>query len=88
MDGKLLIGVIAGTLTAISAIPQIIKVLKTKKVDHVSPFMFIILALGNATWCWYGLLLKDLPIIITNAFSLTMDITMLCLKTIYHHRKA
>ncbi len=83
MDEKLIIGIAAGTLTAISAIPQIIKVLQTKKVTHISPFMFIILALGNAAWVWYGILLKDLPIIVTNAFSLTMDIAMLCLKAVY-----
>ncbi|RZM26346.1 MAG: hypothetical protein EOO88_17310, partial [Pedobacter sp.] len=34
-----MIGVLAGSLTAISAIPQILKVLRTKKVDHISPFM-------------------------------------------------
>ncbi len=87
MDEKLIIGIAAGTLTAISATPQIIKVLQTKKVAHISPFMFIILALGNATWVWYGALIKDLPIIITNAFSLTMDIAMLCLKAIYRSKK-
>lgn len=87
METKLLIGIAAGTLTAISAIPQIVKVLKTKKVEHVSPFMFIILALGNGTWVWYGLLLEDLPIIITNAFSFVMDISMLVLKFVYRQKK-
>ncbi|WP_218840070.1 SemiSWEET family sugar transporter [Pedobacter xixiisoli] len=65
---KIIIGIAAGTLTAISAVPQIFKVLKTKKVDHVSPFMFVILAFGNATWIWYGTILQDLSIIISNAF--------------------
>lgn len=86
MDTKLMIGIGAGVLTAISAIPQIVKALQTKKVAHVSPFMFIILALGNSAWMWYGMLLKDWPIIITNSFSLVMDITMLVLKLIYHRK--
>lgn len=83
METKLIIGISAGTLTAISTLPQIFKVLKTKKVDHISPFMFIILLSGNATWVAYGVLLKDLPIIITNAFSVLMAITMLVLKFIF-----
>ncbi|RYF25932.1 MAG: hypothetical protein EOO42_02700 [Flavobacteriales bacterium] len=86
MENQLLIGILAGSLTAISATPQIIKVLRTKEVAHISPFMFIILALGNATWCYYGILLKDWPIIITNAFSLIMDILMLILKVVYRER--
>ena len=88
MEAKLIIGIAAGTLTAISAVPQIFKVLKTKQVDHVSPFMFVILALGNGAWVWYGLLLADLPIVITNAFSFVMDITMLVLKFIYGKKSA
>ncbi len=86
MEKQLFIGVLAGSLTAISATPQIIKVLRTKKVEQVSPLMFLILAAGNTTWCWYGILLKDWPIIITNAFSLAMDLAMLILKMVYYKR--
>ncbi|MGE6221018.1 SemiSWEET family sugar transporter [Nubsella zeaxanthinifaciens] len=86
MDTKLIIGIGAGVLTAISAMPQIFKALKTKQVAHVSPFMFIILAFGNSAWVFYGILLKDLPIIITNSFSLAMDIIMLLLKLLYHKK--
>ncbi|RZK50286.1 MAG: hypothetical protein EOO99_02690 [Pedobacter sp.] len=80
---QIYIGIAAGVLTAISAIPQIVKALKTKKVDHVSPIMFIILALGNGLWAFYGMLLNDWPIIITNVFSFCMDILMLILKFLY-----
>ncbi|RWU10922.1 SemiSWEET family sugar transporter [Pedobacter chitinilyticus] len=86
MEQQLIIGILAGSLTAIATTPQIVKVIRTKKVDQVSPLMFVILAAGNATWCWYGILLKDWPIIITNAFSLTMDLAMLVLKAIYHKK--
>ncbi len=86
MEKQLLIGISAGILTAIAATPQIIRVLRTKEVDQISTVMFLILAAGNAAWCWYGLMLKDWPIILTNAFSLTMDITMLVLKAIYRKK--
>lgn len=86
MEIKGVIGIVAGCLTAIAAMPQIIKAVKTKEVEHVSPFMFLILMAGNAVWCWYGLLLKDWPIIITNAFSFAMDLVMLALKAKYKKR--
>lgn len=83
MDIKLIVGVAAGCLTAIASTPQIIKTLKTKDVSNVSPIMFLILAAGNGLWCWYGIMLEDWPIILTNAFSLAMDIFMLILRIVY-----
>lgn len=51
MEAKLIIGISAGVLTAISSIPQIIKVIKGKKAQDVSPIMFFVLLLGNTLWC-------------------------------------
>lgn len=50
MEVKLIIGISAGVLTAISSIPQIIKVIKEKKAQDVSSIMFFVLLLGNALW--------------------------------------
>lgn len=86
MDIKLAIGIIAGVLTAIAAIPQILKTIKTRKAKHVSLFMFLVLLSGNGFWCYYGILNTDWPIIITNAFSFSMDILMLFLKFKYRER--
>lgn len=87
MELKFLIGITAGILTAVSAIPQVIKVIKTKDVKSVSPFMFVVLLCGNVLWCYYGILLKDLPIITTNGFSALMDILMIVLKIRYGSAK-
>lgn len=87
MELKFLIGITAGILTAVSAIPQVIKVIKTKDVKSVSPFMFVVLLCGNGLWCYYGILLKDLPIITTNGFSALMDILMIVLKIRYGSAK-
>lgn len=83
MDLKGIIGIAAGCLTAIAATPQIIKVIRTKEVEHVSPVMFLLLMAGNAMWCWYGIMIKDWPIIVTNAFSFTMDLVMIVLRALY-----
>ncbi|RZK47170.1 MAG: hypothetical protein EOO94_01260, partial [Pedobacter sp.] len=79
METKTIIGLLAGILTAASTLPQIFKILKEKKVKAVSPVMYFVLLAGNSLWCWYGIMLGELPIIITNAFSAVCDVVMLAL---------
>jgi len=86
MEFKLVVGILAGVLTALATVPQVFKTIKTKKAKNVSLFMFLVLLAGNAIWCYYGILIMDWPIIITNAFSATMDILMLFLKYRYSDR--
>lgn len=84
---KQIIGIAAGILTASSLVPQAIKSIKEKAASDVSVFMFIILMAGNGLWTWYGVMLKDFPIIITNAFAFLMDVLMLILKFKYGNKK-
>jgi len=79
----LLIGIIAGVITAVSMMPQVFKTLKTKNADHVSPLMLIILILGVSCWVVYGFIKKDWPIIITNIFSALVSSYMLFLQRHY-----
>ena len=71
------IGIVAGICTGVSLLPQLIKIIKEKKVEAISWFMLIILMTGLAGWVWYGLLKVDYPIIITNSFSLLVNCTIL-----------
>ncbi|WP_243745581.1 SemiSWEET transporter [Segetibacter sp. 3557_3] len=77
------IGIIAGILTASSLLPQVIKIIREKKAEDVSIMMLIILMLGVALWIYYGILREDLPIIVTNAFSLLLNITTVVLRLKY-----
>ena len=61
------IGLLAGILTAIASMPQLIKIIKEKKPTDLSAFMLIILIAGFCFWIWYGILKDDLPILITNS---------------------
>ena len=87
MDIKTVVGISAGVLTAASAIPQIVKIMRDKKAQAVSPVMFFILLAGNALWCWYGVILEELPIIITNAFSVVCDVMMIVVNYKYSENK-
>ena len=75
-----MVGILAGVLTSTAMIPQLIKTIKEKNAENISPFMVIILILGTGTWSYYGVLKDDLPIIITNGFSCLVNSVMLFFK--------
>jgi len=52
MELKTIIGVTAGILTSVASIPQIIKVIRDKKAQAISPIMFFALLAGNGLWCY------------------------------------
>jgi MtN3 and saliva related transmembrane protein len=67
------VGVIAGIFTSLSLLPQFIKILREKKAGDISLFFLIVLFVGLGMWIWYGVLRDDLPIILTNSFSLVVN---------------
>ena len=83
----LITGIIAGILTAVSMMPQVFKTIKTKKAEHISPLMLIILIAGVSLWIVYGCIKKDWPIIITNCFSVLINMAMLFLQWRYKEKK-
>lgn len=65
-----IIGYTAGLLTTIAFIPQMLRVILTKKTDDISRNMYLIFISGVLFWLTYGFLRKELPIIIPNIFTL------------------
>ena len=80
------IGLIAGTLTTAGFLPQLIKSIRTKKVDDVSVFQPIVLLAGMAFWISYGLLLNDLAIILANGISFILNAWLIILKFKYQYK--
>lgn len=72
-----LIGLVAGGITSISMLPQLIKVIKEKKAEDISVLMLLVLITGLSIWIYYGFLKNDLPILITNSFSVLVNCTLL-----------
>lgn len=71
------IGTIAGILTSVSMIPQLIKVLKEKEVENLSWGMIAVLLTGVSLWVVYGIMKDELPIILSNGFSVLVNTTLL-----------
>lgn len=80
------IGIFAGICTCISLLPQLLKIIKTKKAENISYWMLFILLTGVGTWVWYGFLRDDLPIIITNSISFLIN-TLVIIFTIKFKQK-
>jgi len=74
---EILIGIAAGILTSISMLPQLIKVIKEKDVQTLSPVMIVVLLAGVSLWVVYGLMKTEWPIILSNAFSVLVNATLL-----------
>lgn len=80
MQWTQIIGLGAGICTAASMLPQVIKTFKEKKAEDVSMLMLILLMSGLLLWIIYGVKRNDIPIILTNSFSLIVNITMIILR--------
>lgn len=87
LSNPLVIGIIAGVLTGISLLPQLFKTVKEKKAPDISYAMLAFLMAGLCLWVYYGFLKKDLPVIITNAFSVCVNAAILVLSFIYPNKK-
>ncbi|MBC7829280.1 MAG: SemiSWEET transporter [Chitinophagaceae bacterium] len=88
MDITKIVGIIAGIFTGASMFPQVIKMIKEKKASQVSVFMLLILVAGLSLWIWYGFLKEDWPIIVTNLFSLSLNLIMIFLRYKYRNNKS
>lgn len=75
-----IIGGVAGFLTTLAFLPQVIRTWKTRSTKDISLAMFITFCTGVFFWCIYGFLLKSLPIIITNVVTLLLSGIILFLK--------
>lgn len=73
MDLVQWIGIVAGLMTSISMLPQLIKIIKQKKAKEVSLLMLSVLTVGNSLWVVYGFMREDWPIIVTNFISITIN---------------
>lgn len=83
-----IIGISAGVFTAVSMLPQLVKIIREKKAENISLAMLSILITGLALWVLYGFIKKDLPILCTNAFSLLVNGLVMAFSIAYKNKPA
>ncbi len=64
------VGFLAGICTTAAFLPQAIRTITTKKTRDISLLMYVIFLAGLAMWFGYGLLRRDLPVVLANGVTL------------------
>jgi MtN3 and saliva related transmembrane protein len=75
-----IIGYCAATLTTISFLPQLIRVVKLRSARDISLGMFLIFTTGTGFWLLYGLLSHSPPVSIANSVTFVLSLSILILK--------
>ncbi|HEX3585430.1 MAG TPA: SemiSWEET transporter [Candidatus Angelobacter sp.] len=81
-----LLGFVAGTLTTISFIPQVLHAWRSKRCDDLSWGMLLTFSAGMVLWLVYGIRLWAMPIIVANAVTLALLLAIMALKARYTTR--
>lgn len=75
-----LLGFLAGILTTVAFIPQVVKTWRSQSTQDISLAMFAIFTAGVLAWLVYGVLISDLPVILANSVTLVLAGTILFFK--------
>ncbi len=78
-----IIGIVAGIITTSALVPQALKIYRTKSARDVSLTMFIFMAVGITLWLEYGVLIKEIPVILANSVSLILIFSIIFMKIRY-----
>lgn len=80
------IGYAAAALTTASFVPQAWLTFKTRNVSGISLAMYSAFTLGILLWLVYGLFLGAWPIVVANAITLVLAISILMMKLLFAAR--
>lgn len=83
MSTATLIGLIAGTLTTASWLPQVFRAFRTKSTRDFSWGWFAMFGTGVGTWLIYGFAVAAPAVILTNALTLLLVVGLCALKALH-----
>jgi MtN3 and saliva related transmembrane protein len=74
------IGYLAGTLTTLAFVPQVVRSWRTRSTGDLSTGMLITFSAGVALWFIYGLGLRAWPIVVANGVTLALALVLVGFK--------
>lgn len=83
MEFLTFIGLAAGFCTTVAFLPQVVKTWRSKSAKDLSFGMYSIFCTGVLLWLIYGLMISDLPIILANAVTLLLALSILMFKLFF-----
>jgi len=78
-----LVGAVAAVCTTGAFVPQVVRVWRLRSAGEISLATFSIFALGTFVWLIYGLLIDSWPVIVANAVTFVLAISIVVLKLRY-----
>jgi MtN3 and saliva related transmembrane protein len=75
-----LLGTVAGILSTLSFVPQVLKAWKEGNTEAISKKMYLVTVSAFVLWTIYGFVIGSFPLIIFNTLSLILSGTILVLK--------
>jgi len=78
-----LIGSVAAVFTTGAFVPQVLRVWRLKSAGEISLTTFLVFALGTSVWLVYGFLIDSVPVILANAVTLVLALSIVVLKLNY-----
>ena len=84
MDTTMMVGYLAGTLTTVSFVPQVVRSWRLRETKDISLFMILLFAVGDFLWMLYGISTGSAPIIVANFVTFGLVLFLLGMKLHYH----
>ncbi|MEW5745465.1 MAG: SemiSWEET transporter [Nitrospirota bacterium] len=78
-----IIGLFAAALTTASFIPQVVKTWRLKETKDLSLWMLLLFSAGVFLWLLYGVLIRDLPVVLANLVTFVLVLTLIVFKLRY-----
>lgn len=75
-----LLGYCAAFLTTVAFLPQVIRSWKTRDLSGISLGMYSLFTAGVGLWLIYGLIIEKWPLILANALTFLLSVSILVLK--------
>lgn len=77
MSLETLIGMLAGILTTIAFVPQVLQVYRSRSAKDISLGMYAIFVSGVLLWLVYGCMIGAMPVIVANGVTLLLAAAIL-----------
>ena len=80
------LGLLAGSLTTVAFVPQVLRVWRTRSTSDISMPMYAVFTSGTMTWLLYGLALGALPVILANVITTGLAASVIVMKLRFERR--
>lgn len=81
------VGVTATVVCVLSITPQVYQVIKTNSTRDISLASILLMILMSLLWIWYGILIMDWPVILTDVGVILQEFIILAYKIKHFYLK-